>query len=99
MKYLYRPFLKMFDFKGRATRKEHWYFFLFKYLFFAIMILGNVYRQHFYLFLIALIPLSIASLSLGFRRLRDAGFPAWLFLFLGFMGNILAAFPSKEIDN
>lgn len=89
MTYILDPFIKVFDFKGKATLKEFWLFFLF-YLIsgfivifiaakFNIEALKTTYR------LLMLIPLT----SLGFRRLNDAGFNKWLFL-VPFVNLILA---------
>lgn len=96
MNYYTLAFKKMFDFKGRATINEFWYFFLTNILLFMVLgflrrpldlplVLGDILR----------VVLIIPTLALGFRRLNDAGFNRWLFL-IPMINLLLAGFPSKE---
>lgn len=95
MKYYFLAFKRIFDFNGKSTLSEFWYFVLI-HLILSIILgfigsylkipdLGRYYR---YLIIIPLI-------SLGFRRLDDAGQIKWLFL-IPFVNLILAGLPSKE---
>jgi uncharacterized membrane protein YhaH (DUF805 family) len=72
MKYIITPFIKRFDFKGKATIKEFWLFFIAQTILFICLgfiggltgyqLLGKIFL------LISLIPF----LALGFRRLNYA---------------------------
>jgi uncharacterized membrane protein YhaH (DUF805 family) len=96
MKYYIKAFINVLDFKGKANIKEFWCFLLLN-IFITILLsligikifnsslISDIYRY------ISLIPL----LSLGFRRLRDAGFSPWLFL-IPFINLILAGISKKE---
>ena len=82
---------KYFDFSGRATCSEFWWFYLFRILFFIgssflVMIVVNVLDSEFviYLWFLLQVFLIIPCLSACVRRLHDAGYSGWSFL-LGFI--------------
>lgn len=97
MKYYIKPFTQLFDFKGRSTPQEFWYFVAINLAISFLLTLTkkfhgfesiDIYYRYVYF-----IPL----IALGFRRLRDAGFNVWLFL-IPFANFILAGFPSKQVN-
>ena len=77
----------MFNFKGRARRKEYWLFYLFGSIISLIVgIILGIFEQTANLegnivlgalYLIIVILLSIAFLSVTFRRLHDTGRSGW----------------------
>lgn len=96
MKYYLSAFNKIFNFKGKANMKEFWYYFIINFIInifllyvgikiFDTDLISDVYR------FISLVPF----ISLGFRRLRDAGFNPWLFL-IPVVNLILAGIPKNE---
>ncbi len=94
MNYYIEPFKNIFNFSGKSSRKEFWYFFLINILISILIgviksIIG-VYNLGYYYELLILIPF----ISLGFRRLKDAGISSWLFIF-PVLNLVLATFPSK----
>ena len=100
MKYIYTPFLKMFDFKGIATVKEFWIFFIF-YTFLNIifsLFLEKVFHIPLVYAIIIPFPHTIAFYALGFRRLREADFNPFLFLIPSLLVKIiLGSMPSKNM--
>ncbi len=87
-------FKKAFDFSGRATRAEYWWWTLFELLVTAVLvILGSIVEKLFFgelngnnvvfilgpYFIWCLIIL-IPCLSLKFRRLHDSGYSGWYLL-------------------
>ncbi|AQS42287.1 MAG: Putative membrane protein [Candidatus Tokpelaia hoelldobleri] len=91
MRWYLQAFRKYVVFKGRAERREFWYFLLFQI--FAVMLISFLERQFaianpeiymgrvtvFYL-LITFVP----ALAVTVRRLHDSGFSGWWVL-LGFI--------------
>jgi uncharacterized membrane protein YhaH (DUF805 family) len=94
MRYLIDPIAQYFDFKGRATRKPYWLFFLIYYILnfllaFADLVLyetfkkeGRMYGDENGLFIrnIYLLFLVIPAISIAVRRLRDGGSKGWKFI-------------------
>lgn len=87
------PLQKFATFKGRASRKEYWVFYLFNFLiswgliiFDIIMINGAGipnFRVGTFIYVIFLLALFIPSLAVLVRRLHDTGrSAAWLFIVL-----------------
>lgn len=82
-------FSKYFDFSGRATRSEYWYFYLFNFLvvmvyyiaLFATLIsggsdsAGSAFLA--VVFLIYSLAIIIPSLAVTVRRLHDTGHSGW----------------------
>ena len=96
MKYLIDPFKKMLDFNGKSSLKEFWIF----YIIFIILsiisgIISGITKLEEIKTIFSLIML-LPFLSLGFRRLNDAGYNKWLFL-IPFVNLILASFNKKNV--
>ena len=71
-------FKKYFDFKGRASRSEYWYFTLFIVLGYAVGIgLIFVNAQLFWLLIIFLLVIAIPWISVTARRLHDIDKSGW----------------------
>lgn len=89
----------VFNYRGESTIKEFWNFFIINILVsIVILILSKKYLStelpsDIFRYL-SLIPFY----SLGFRRLKNAGYSGWLFL-IPIVNLILASLPSKEIKN
>ena len=92
MSYFIDPIKKHFaDFKGRATRKQFWLFTLFDFIVWCLLgfvfsffgQIGNI------LYFVCVVALLIPFMSIGCRRLRDAGFSPWWIL-LGVLPLVLA---------
>lgn len=99
MKHYFLAFKKIFDFRGEATTKEFWSFFIiniivsFLLIIFCKKFLKNDLIHEIYKWV------SLVSLySLGFRRLRNAGYSVWLFL-IPIINLIFASLPPKEVKN
>jgi uncharacterized membrane protein YhaH (DUF805 family) len=80
--YFLDAFRKFGDFKGRARRSEYWYFALFLFLgLLACILIGSLLGSvGFILYGILIIASIIPSLSLGVRRMHDAGKSGWFLL-------------------
>ena len=78
-------FKKYLDFKGRASRSEVWYFFLFYILasFLGGFVIGFLVRpssEFFYvLVIIIFVGLFIPALSVTVRRFHDFGVSGWMY--------------------
>ena len=78
-------FKKYLDFKGRASRSEFWYFFLFYILAcflggFVIGFLVSPSSEFFYvLVIIFFVGLFIPTLSVTVRRFHDFGVSGWMY--------------------
>ena len=113
MKWFIKCFKQYFDFKGRARRKEYWYFTLFCFIFSILVelvgsILGMMvgsYILHSILSLIFCIITFIPSISVSVRRLHDIGRRGWWLLLclvpiIGWIWLIVwACFDSKKGEN
>ena len=111
MKYFLKALSNYFDFKGRARRKEFWYFVLFA------VILGilsvpldyilfdyNVYDPNSPVFFWGFgsffdIALFIPSLSVGWRRMHDLGKSGWYYLIPIYGWIVLATRNGDSGDN
>lgn len=89
---------KYADFKGRARRKEYWYFFLFNSLISSILVLaealtGNLNPDTGFGLLSGLFTLAILipSLAVSVRRLHDVNRSGWwlLIVFIPIIGAIV----------
>ena len=94
-------FKKYFDFKGRATRAEYWYFVLFYTLgtFFWAVIAGFFGMSSIKPIIMAILGLYmfihiIPSLSLSVRRLHDINKSAWWLLvgFIPIVGGVILSY-------
>lgn len=99
MNYYLEPFKRLLDFNGKSNNKQFWIFFLTNFIIFLLLgFLRNPLNIPLYIGDIFRIILFLPILSLGFRRLNDAGMNKWLFL-IPFVNLILAGFPSKDEDS
>lgn len=98
MNYYITPFKNILNFKGRASRKEFWYFFLINAIISTILILTkklhgiddiDIYYRRIYI---------IPFIALGFRRLHDTNKSGWLFL-IPVANIILAIFEGDKNEN
>lgn len=105
MKDYLNAFKNIFNYKDEATLKEFWNFFIFNW-FFNIIIrllakrfsqseyLYDAYSEYLYDTYIVIVALTLVSV--GFRRLKNAGISGWLFL-IPFVNLILALRPQKQV--
>ena len=73
-------FKKYFDFSGRATRSEFWYFYLFiflTYIIFLILLIG-VSLHFLWIWTVFGIGIIIPSFAVTARRLHDVNKSGWL---------------------
>ena len=113
MKWFIKCFKQYFDFRGRARRKEYWYFSLFLIIFSIIadwsarilgMLVGS-YKVYLVLSLLFCIATLIPSISVSVRRLHDIGRRGWWLLLclvpiIGWIWLIVwACFDSKKGEN
>lgn len=85
-------FIEYYNFTGKASRYEYWWFLLFMVL---VMSIASVIHER--LLQIVSIVFLIPFLAVGSRRLNDAGHSVWwqLFLFVPF-GQIIVLFYMAE---
>ena len=89
-------FRKVVDFKGRATRSECWWFFLFAFgVSFAISSTAEFFdNRSLEIFgILCSYALVLPSLSVGVRRIHDTGHH-WWFILIPFYNLILCCQPS-----
>lgn len=97
MKDYINAFKNIFNYKDEATLKEFWNFFLFFFLFnIIIRFLDKRFTIPEYLYITYNVITTLALVSLGFRRLKNAGYSGWLFL-IPIVNLILALLPQKEV--
>lgn len=71
-------FKKYFDFKGRASRSEYWYFILFIFLGYGVgLLLGLITTALFWLLGIFIIGIIIPAIAVTARRLHDINKSGW----------------------
>lgn len=108
MNYFVLAFERSFEFSGRSSRAEYWWFTLFYVLgIIALGVLGALLRSGLVTSLILVVALasSITCLSLGVRRMHDLGRTGWLVLvsWIPFVGAliflVLAALPGQQEEN
>lgn len=87
---------KYATFRGRASRSEYWYFFLFNFLiqliFLGLIVFLPFLSEIFYILsIIYTIAIILPSLSVGIRRLHDIGKSGWwyLIILIPFIGAIV----------
>jgi uncharacterized membrane protein YhaH (DUF805 family) len=97
MKDYLNAFKNIFNYKDEATLKEFWNFFIFNFFFNIILrLLDKKFSQFEYLYDTYIVIVTLALVSLGFRRLKNAGYSGWLFL-IPFVNLILALSPKKQV--
>ena len=91
-------FTKYATFKGRASRKEYWYFCLFNFLVFAILYrlayaINNESLSLFFLGVVCLysIVVILPGLSVTIRRLHDVGKSGWFYwiVLIPYLGGLI----------
>ena len=96
MKDYLNAFKNIFNYKDEATLKEFWNFFIFNWFFnIIIRLLAKRFSQSEYLYDTYIVIVTLTLVSVGFRRLKNAGISGWLFL-IPILNIILALFPQKE---
>lgn len=95
MKYFITPFKKVFDFNGKSTIKEFWYFVLINVVIHFIIGLIESLINVEYIGEIVRIIVLLPFISLGFRRLNEVGINKFLFL-IPFVNFILASLSPKQ---
>lgn len=99
MKYIVKALRNYANFKGRATRPEFWYF----YLFYVVIVYGGNWFGY-YMFDYRLLgsilglPLLIPFLACGARRLHDINESGW-FMLIPLYNLVLFATKGTEGDN
>jgi uncharacterized membrane protein YhaH (DUF805 family) len=84
---------KYFDFSGRASRSEYWWFYLFWILLWAAASLAGLVTQTTLFEVLVTLALFIPSISAGARRLHDVGRSGWWqLLYLTVVGGLVVLF-------
>jgi uncharacterized membrane protein YhaH (DUF805 family) len=97
MKDYLNAFKNIFNYTDEATLKEFWNFFIFNFLFdIIIRFLSKRFLLPEYLQNIYTVITILVLISVGFRRLKNAGYSGWLFL-IPIVNLILASLPQKEV--
>jgi uncharacterized membrane protein YhaH (DUF805 family) len=105
MKEFILAYKRIFDFKGRATRKEYWMFQLISilFLFIALALLLGLEKAIgknpiiYIIFAIFIIQFPIVNLSLTIRRLHDIGLSGWWWISPALIAYLFKA--SQKSDN
>lgn len=85
VRYYVLAWQRSFDYVGRSTRPEYWWFILvYSIPALVLLFLGAVSELFFNLFRLYLVASIVPSLPLQIRRLRDAG-KAWPWIFISFV--------------
>ena len=96
MKDYINAFKNIFNYKDEATVKEFWnYFFVNIIINVIVRLLVKKFSLPEYLYNIYTVIVLLALISIGFRRLKNAGYSGWLFL-IPIVNLILALLPQKE---
>jgi len=98
MNYFLSCLINYIAFKGRARRSEYWFFTVFNFLFSIIFTLIGMLNDIIYLGLIYNVFMLLPSLSVGVRRMHDAGKSGW-FLLVPIYNLILAFTEGDKGDN
>lgn len=77
MKYFIQALKQYADFKGRATRKEYWMYYLFYMIFFIVLSMLDGYTGSLILSTIFSLVMLVPSISIAARRLHDTGRSGW----------------------
>ena len=97
MKYYFLAFKNIFNFKGEATLKEFWSFFIINLIVSIIVaIIFNKLLVPNYVLTIYRVICVLALIAVGFRRLKNAGMSGWLFL-IPLVNLIFASLPEKNL--
>ena len=96
MKDYINAFKHIFKYKDESTLKEFWNFFIINLI--VNVIIRFLVKRFFlpeYLHNIYSVIIFFTLISIGYRRLKNAGYSGWLFL-IPILNIILALFPQKE---
>lgn len=96
MKDYINAFKNIFNYKDESTLKEFWNFFIINLI--VNVIIRFLVKRFFlpeYLHNIYSVIILFTLISIGYRRLKNAGYSGWLFL-IPILNIILALFPQKE---
>ena len=85
MNYYFKALRQYFDFQGRSSRKEYWYFFLFNVIFSSILFYlaveytyeGSFFTLAYFAYTILLL---IPGIAVAVRRMHDVGKSGWYIL-------------------
>jgi len=97
MKYYFLALKNMFNFKNEATLSEFWSFFFINLLVTAIVsfLITKFFPNDRYLLSIYRVIDVYILFSVGFKRVKNAGYSGWLFL-IPFVNLIFAGLPEKK---
>lgn len=96
MKDYINAFKNIFNYKDESTLKEFWNFFIINLIVNVIIrFLVKRFSWPEYLHNIYSVIILFTLISIGYRRLKNAGYSGWLFL-IPILNLILALFPQKE---
>ncbi|WP_394759357.1 DUF805 domain-containing protein [Flavobacterium sp.] len=97
MKYYFLAFKNIFNFKDEANLKEFWFFFIINILISGVVAyICKKLALPDYVFTIYRTVMILVLVSVGFRRLKNAGYSGWLFL-IPIINLVFASMPQKEV--
>lgn len=99
MKYYLLAFKNIFNFKSESTIIEFWSFFIVNAIVsFLFTVIIKILLEDTIILPLYRIITFLVLFSIGFRRLKNAGFNGWLFI-IPIVNLILAFFPEKRVRN
>jgi|NorSeaMetagenome_1021524.scaffolds.fasta_scaffold01721_6 uncharacterized membrane protein YhaH (DUF805 family) len=97
MKYYLLAFKNIFNFKSESTIIEFWSFFIVNAIVsFLFTVIIKILLEDTIILPLYRIITFLVLFSIGFRRLKNAGFNGWLFI-IPIVNLILAFFPEKRV--
>jgi len=97
MKYYILAFKNIFNFKSESTIIEFWSFFIVNAIVsFLFTVIIKILLEDTIILPLYRIITFLVLFSIGFRRLKNAGFNGWLFI-IPIVNLILAFFPEKRV--
>ena len=95
MLYYIEAIRRYFDFKGRSSRSEYWYFALIHFIILGILtILPELDNASTILYLVYYVVLLIPSFAVAVRRMHDVGKSGWYLLIPIY--NLILAFTAGD---
>ena len=99
MKYYLLAFKNIFNYRSESTIIEFWSFFTINIIVSSLFtIIVQILSKDSMILTIYRIITFLVLFSVGFRRLKNAGFNGWLFI-IPLVNLILAFFPEKRAEN
>ena len=96
MKNYFLAYMNIFNYKGESTIKQFWCFFLINIIVSSlIMFIAKKYSLSNYIYDTYVAISFLVFLSIGFRRIKNAGYSGW-FILMPIVNIIFASLPSKE---